>query len=80
MIKFNNTSREQNIRRPYADTTTQRISVKRWSDLTTNIDIFRTANILTREHGSTAAIHAAMRADELLDQGDLDGWAVWPPG
>ncbi len=27
--------------------------------------------------GTEAPIHAAMRADELLDQGDLDGAAVW---
>ena len=30
-----------------------------------------------RIHGTEAPIHAAMRADELLDQGDLDGAAVW---
>ena len=41
------------------------------------IDIYRTANILIREHGNKATIHAAMRADELLDRGDLDGVAVW---
>lgn len=41
------------------------------------IDIYRTANTLFREHGDKATIHAAMRADELLDQGDLDGVAVW---
>ncbi len=41
------------------------------------IDIYRTTNTLFREHGDKATIHAAMRADELLDQGDLDGVAVW---
>jgi len=40
-------------------------------------DIYRAANVLIREHGSEATIHAAMRADELLDAGDLDGAAVW---
>jgi hypothetical protein len=30
-----------------------------------------------KEHGEDAPIHAAMRADELLDQGDLDGKLVW---
>ena len=30
-----------------------------------------------RLHGIDAPIHAAMRADELLDKGDLDGYAVW---
>ncbi len=28
-------------------------------------------------HGQDAPIHAAMRADELLESGDLDGCAVW---
>ena len=41
------------------------------------LDIYRTANLLTREHGDKAAIHAAMRADELLEAGDLDGAAAW---
>ncbi len=30
-----------------------------------------------RFHGQDAPIHAAMRADGLLDKGDLDGYAVW---
>ncbi len=29
------------------------------------------------QHGPDAPIHAAMRADELLESGDLDGCAVW---
>ena len=41
------------------------------------LDIYRTANILVKAHGEDAATHAAMRADELLDQGDMDGRAVW---
>jgi len=45
--------------------------------VTADIDIYRTANIMLRQHGSEASIHAAMRADELLDQGDLDGQRVW---
>jgi hypothetical protein len=39
--------------------------------LTSDLDIFRTAKVLIREHGDKAAIHAAMRADELLEMGDL---------
>lgn len=42
-----------------------------------DLDVYRTAAILVREHGEDAPIHAAMRADELLDKGDLDGAAVW---
>ena len=41
------------------------------------IDIYRTANELIKQHGEDAPIHAAMRTDELLDAGDLDGQAVW---
>ncbi len=35
------------------------------------------ANILVKHHGQDAPIHAAMRADAMLDKGDLDGCAVW---
>ncbi len=42
-----------------------------------DLDIYRTANLLTRKHGDKAAIHAAMRADEMLDVGDRDGQRVW---
>ncbi len=42
-----------------------------------NLDIFRTANILIREHGQDAPIHAARRADALLVAGDLEGCAVF---
>ncbi len=42
-----------------------------------DIDIYRTANVLVREHGEDAPIHAAMRADALLEAGDLGGLAVW---
>ncbi len=33
--------------------------------------------MLVKQHGQDAAIHAAMRADALLDKGDLDGYVVW---
>ena len=45
--------------------------------MTANIDIYRTANELIKQHGDDAPIHAAMRADKLLDAGDMDGQAVW---
>ena len=45
--------------------------------MTSNPDIHRTANELIKQHGEGAPIHAAMRADELLDAGDVDGRAVW---
>ena len=42
-----------------------------------DLDIYRAANVLIRKHGDKAAIHAAMRADELLEAGDMDGAATW---
>ena len=42
-----------------------------------DLDIYRTANILVKQHGQDAPIHAAMRADGLLEAGDLGGYAVW---
>ncbi len=45
--------------------------------MTSDIDIYRSANLLVRQHGEDAPIHAAMRADALLEAGDLDGLATW---
>ena len=45
--------------------------------MTSNIDIYRTSNALIRQHGKDAPSHTSMRADELLDAGDMDGQAVW---
>ena len=42
-----------------------------------DLDIFRTANLLVKRHDHDAPIHAAMRADAMLEKGDLDGYAVW---
>ena len=42
-----------------------------------DLDVYRSANILVKRHGKNAPIHAAMRADAMLDKGDLDGYAVW---
>ena len=41
------------------------------------IDIWRTAAFLLREHGDGARSNAAQRADALYDKGDLDGFIVW---
>ena len=46
-------------------------------ELTTDREIYGVADVYIREHGENASIHAAMRADELLDAGDLDGQKVW---
>ncbi len=42
-----------------------------------DLDIYRAANVLVKQHGEDAPIHAAMRADAMLEKGDLDGYAVW---
>lgn len=40
-------------------------------------DIWRAANLLLRRHSADAEIVAAMRADELLANGDVEGCAIW---
>ena len=45
--------------------------------MTSDLDIYRSANELIEQHGEAADIEAAMRADERLAAGDMDGEAVW---
>jgi hypothetical protein len=40
-------------------------------------DIWRAAQLLVDQHGDDAALQAAHRADELLEEDDVDGSAVW---
>ena len=40
-------------------------------------DIWRSAKALIDSYGDDATIHAAMRADELLAQGNMDGAGTW---
>ena len=40
--------------------------------MTYDLDIYRTAAIFVKEHSEDAPIHAAMRADELLDESDAN--------
>ena len=42
-----------------------------------DLDIYRAANVLVKQHGPDAPVHAAMRADAMLEKGDLGGVAVW---
>ncbi len=42
-----------------------------------NLDIYRSANVLIKRHGEDAPIQAAMRSDAMLEKGDLDGQVVW---
>ena len=41
-----------------------------------DLDIYRSANILVKRQGKDAPIEAGMRADAMLEKGDLDGYAV----
>ena len=45
--------------------------------MTSDTDIYTSAKALIKQHGEDAPIHAAMRADDMLDAGYLDGLAVW---
>ncbi len=44
--------------------------------MTSDLDIYRSAQLLIDQHGDEAPIHAAMQADAMLDKGDLDGVAA----
>ena len=41
------------------------------------LDIYRAANLLIRQHGVDAEIEAARKADLILDRGDAEGQRVW---
>ncbi len=45
--------------------------------MTSDLDIYRSAQVLVKQHGQDAPIQAAMRADAMLERGDLDGFSVW---
>ncbi len=45
--------------------------------MNTESEVYRRALTLVNEHGEDAPIHAATRAQTLLDQGDRVGHALW---
>ncbi len=45
--------------------------------MTSDLDIYRSANELIKQNGDAVDIEAAMRADECLAAGDMEGGAVW---
>lgn len=45
--------------------------------MTSDLDIYRTASVLIREHGDEASLVAAQRADSFLEAGDIGGLAIW---
>jgi hypothetical protein len=44
--------------------------------MVSNLDIWRAANLLIREHGADADLEAA-RLQDLIDRGDDEGRLVW---
>ena len=45
--------------------------------MTSDLDVYRSANELIKQYGDAADIDAAMRTDELMEAGDMEGEAVW---
>ncbi len=45
--------------------------------MTSDIDTYRAAHLRIGRYGDDAPIEAAMRADELMEAGDMEGVAVW---
>lgn len=45
--------------------------------MTSDLDIYRTASVLIREHADEADLVAAQRADTFLEAGDMAGSAIW---
>ena len=41
------------------------------------LDVWHAAEQKRKLYGADAAIHAAMRADKLMDQGDIGGFGMW---
>lgn len=42
-----------------------------------DLDVYRCAQMMLRQHGDEAALFAAERADALLAAGDVEGQSVW---
>ena len=45
--------------------------------MTSDLDIYRSAHELIKQFGDAADIESALRADERLAAGDMEGEAVW---
>ena len=46
------------------------------STMIPGLDTYRSAQVLVKQHGQDAPVEAAIRADALLEAGDLDGYAI----
>ncbi len=42
-----------------------------------DLGTYRSTNVLVKQHGQDAPVRAAMRADTMLDKGDMEGYAVF---
>ncbi len=42
-----------------------------------HLDLWRAAQVMVKRYGDGAATEAALRADEFLDQGIIDGQRLW---
>ena len=45
--------------------------------MTNDIDIYRAANLYVDQYDDLATFEAGMRADAMLEAGDMEGAAVW---
>lgn len=45
--------------------------------MNSDLDVYRSAQAIIKRYGEDAALHAAMRADEMLATGDVEGQAIW---
>lgn len=45
--------------------------------MTSELDIYRAANVLIDRHGEDAVRHATARASELVAAGEVDGGRTW---
>ena len=45
--------------------------------MTSDLDIYRTANVLVKHYAEDAALEATQSADAMLEKGCLDGQRVW---
>ncbi len=45
--------------------------------MTSDLDTYRCAHLLIERYGDDAPIEAALRADELMEAGDMEGVVVW---
>ena len=46
-------------------------------DMISDREIWQAAGAMIKRYGDDAATEAAKRADELFDEGDADGYAIW---